>query len=290
MAILPTVFSEVPIDIGCPNAEYALLERGEKSRRPTDASFAITIKSPSSGAPSFSKSTTSQDEKYDGVVHNGEEYRMLLDFVRRLWEMKAYIFWMAYARKQVRVRRLPRIGLGTRIARRVFGKILEATGCDFRYPIQGDPTAKTKNGVSIRAFERLYVERERAVSLKRKIDAYFRPRLNLAERKTTKDNFPIDFEEFLFHWDPWYPSQPCPYSRVDNVFGADGVWEQLTDYYTSEGYWVFGMTEARERPYMAFDRSWQSIELLRSEMSGFELFEPLTKIGEIGAEKHLSDN
>ncbi|RYP34790.1 hypothetical protein DL767_004127 [Monosporascus sp. MG133] len=287
MGILSTVSSEQPIYICCPNDEYALLESGKKSRRLTDAKFASRIKSPSSGASSFSKSTTSQDETYDGVVHNGDEYRMLLDFVRRLWEMEAYIFWMAYARKQVQVRRFPRIGLGTRIARRVFGKILEATGCDFRYPIQGDPTAKGKNGVSIRAFERLYVERERAVSLKRKIDAYFRPRLNSAERKTTKDNFPIDFEEFLFHWDPWYPSQPSPYSRVDNVFDANGVWEQLTDYYTSEGYWVFGMTEARGKPDMTFDKSWQGIELLRSEIFGFDLFEPLTKIG---AEKHLFDD
>ncbi|RYP74708.1 hypothetical protein DL769_003967 [Monosporascus sp. CRB-8-3] len=287
MATLSTVSSEEPIDIGCPKDEYALLERGKKSRRPTEASSASTIKSLSSGASSSSKSTTSRDDTYDEVVHNGQEYRMLLDFVRRLWEMEAYIFWMAYARKQVRVRRFPSIGLGIRIARRVFGKILEAIGCDFRYPIQGDPAAKTKNGVSIRAFERLYAERERAVNLKRKIDAYFRPLLNLAERKTTKDNFPIDFEELLFHWDPWYPSQPSPYSRVDNVFDADGVRERLTDYYTSEGYWVFGMTEARGKPYKTFDRSWQGIELLRSEMSGFDLFEPLTKIG---AEKHLFDD
>ncbi|RYP10442.1 hypothetical protein DL764_000625 [Monosporascus ibericus] len=216
MSILSTVSSEEPIDIGSPKDEYALLERGEESRRPTDASFANTIKSPSSGASSFSKSTTSQDET-------------------RLWEMEAYIFWMAYARKQSSA--------------------------------QGDPTAKKQNGVSVRAFERLYVERERAISLKRKIDAYFRPRLNLAERKTTKDNFPIDFEEFLFHWNPWYPSQPCPYSRLDNIFGADGILEQLTDYYTSEGYW--------------------GIELLTSEMSDFDSFKPLTKIG---AEKHLFDN
>ncbi|RYO87700.1 hypothetical protein DL766_009687 [Monosporascus sp. MC13-8B] len=287
MAILSTASSEEPIYIGCPKDEYALLEHGKKPRRRTDASSASIIESLSSETSSFSKLTTSQDATYDKAVHNGEEYRMLLDFVRRLWEMEAYIFWMAYAQKQVQVWRFPRIGLGTRIARRVFGKILEATGCDFRYPIQGDPAAKMKNGVSIRAFERLYAERERAVSLKRKIDAYFRPRLNLAGRKTTRDNFPIDFEELLFHWDPWYPSQPAPYSRVDNGFDANGVREQFTDYYTSEGYWVFGMTEARGRPYMTFDRSWQGIELLRSETSGFDLFEPLTKIG---AEKHIFDD
>ncbi|RYP26050.1 hypothetical protein DL768_011860 [Monosporascus sp. mg162] len=214
MGILSTVSPEEPIDIGCPDDEYALLERGERPRQATDASFASRIKSPSSGASSLSKSTTSQDETYDGVVHNGEEYRMLLDFVRRLWEMEAYIFWMVYARKQA----------------------------------QGNPTAKTRNDVPIRAFEKLYVERERAVTLKRKIDA-----------------------------------QPSPYSGVD-VFDADGVWEQLPDYYMSEGYWVYGMTEARGKPYMTFDRSWQGIELLRSEISGFDLFEPLTKIG---AEKHL---
>ncbi|KAI1378173.1 hypothetical protein F4677DRAFT_385084 [Hypoxylon crocopeplum] len=184
-------------------------------------------------APSFGKIHTKSIRSTRTLDSNFmAEYHTELDNIRCQWEMRVFRYW-----------------------ERCWDRSHSAQGClgqerpvRFRFDscsaqVQLLQPSRTPGdcfrGLSAlkrniqRLYRRLELKRHqtKAISSKQKIDVKYRRQLGMRKCKTGADDFPIDLEDLVCYWDPWYVTefQPTPYVR--STIGGSYT---IDEYYSSD--------------------------------------------------------
>ncbi|OTB00130.1 hypothetical protein M426DRAFT_268255 [Hypoxylon sp. CI-4A] len=161
------------------------------------------------------------------------DYHSELDSLHRVWELRVLDYWESHWHRNHPVQ-----GCRNR-EEPMMGYLYRSTSAGER---PRHPSRSLKD--YLRRFSLLerhirdYLEQKhlkrdqiKAVTAKREIDAHYRNQLGMRERETDLEDFPLELDELVCYWDPWYVTewQPTPYMRSK----AGGNY-MVNEYYSSD--------------------------------------------------------